>query len=105
MRTHARTHARTQSRESAILRCEINWNNVEYSCSLPTRRSEEFVNDRKAARSYLRTHVHSLSAPVNNLYGAAAACASARERAYMDVRVRARSHVRVCARVCLNVTR
>lgn len=43
----------------AILRREINWNNAE--CTLPfspTRKvAEEFVNDRKATRSYLRTHM------------------------------------------------
>lgn len=51
-----------RSRESAILRREINWNNAEHSCSLPTQRSEEFVNDRKAARSYLRTCAFAFSA-------------------------------------------
>lgn len=63
-RVHARSH------KSVILRREINWNNAECVCSRSPRpeRSEEFVNDRKATRSYLRTHMRSLSASVNNLH-------------------------------------
>lgn len=47
-------------------------------------RSEEFVNDRKATRSYLRTHMRSLSAPVNNLH----------VRRAHGARVRAPAHAR-----------
>lgn len=67
---------RTRLHKSVILWREINWNNAE--CTLPfssrPERSEEFVNDRKATRSYLRTHMRSLSAPVNNLYAAVMVC-------------------------------
>ena len=81
LRNHPRRH--THSHKSTILRHEINWNNAECvrsGRSLRPERSEEFVNDRKATRSYLRTHMRSLSAPVNNLPIYDAACVNRNTR-------------------------
>lgn len=54
-------------------------------------RSEEFVNDRKATRSYLRTHMRSLSAPVNNLYVAIVVCVNTPIYVRACMRARARA--------------
>lgn len=75
--TRSRPHIRTRLHKSAILRRErlIGITPSARAPVLPDpERSEEFVNDRKATRSYLRTHMRSLSTPVNNLYATKAVC-------------------------------